>query len=117
VGALTLTTPTLAGVAWTPAAVSASDTINMAAVPGGTTRGCWLVVINGGGSPDLVTVVDSGRTPANSVATNPSNTVTNGTSEAMFIPALAQDPNTNQVTVTHSFTTSVTYVLLPAYAA
>lgn len=116
-GALTLTSPTIAGVLYTPAAVSASDTINMAAVPGGTSRGCWLVVINGGGSPDTVTVVDNSKTAAGSNATNPTNTVTNGTSEAMFIPAAAQDPNTNQVTVTHSFTTSVTYVLLPAYAA
>lgn len=116
-GALTLTTPTLAGVSWTPAAVSASDTINMAAVPGGTSRGCWLVVINGGGSPDTVTVVDAGKTAAGSSASNPTNSVTNGTTEAMFIPSTAQDPTTNLVTITHSFTTSVTYVLLPAYAA
>lgn len=115
--ALTLTTPTLTGVAWSPAAVSASDTINMAAVPGGAARGCWLVVINGGASSDTVTVVDAGKTAAGSSASNPTNAVANGTTEAMFIPASAQDQSTNLVTVTHSFTTSVTYVLLPAYAA
>lgn len=116
-GALTITSPTIAGVAYTPAAVSASDTINMAAIPGGTYRGAWLIVINGGGSPDTVTVVDASKTLAASSASNPTNSVTNGTTEVMFIPAVAQDPNTNLVTITHSFTTSVTYVVLPAYAA
>lgn len=116
-GALTITSPTSAGVAWSGAAVSASDTINMNAIPGGAARGAWLIITNGGGSPDTVTVVDNSRTPAGNAATNLTNSVTNGTSEVMFIPASAADPTTGLVTVTHSFTTTVTYFVLPAYAA
>jgi hypothetical protein len=108
--ALAATTPTAAGVAWTPAAVSASDTISSSILG---TRGAYLVVINGGGSSDTVTVSDSGLTPAGNVATAGTNAVANGTTEAMFISPRAVNPSTGVVTVTHSFTTSVTYVLLP----
>jgi hypothetical protein len=112
--ALTLTVPTAAGVAWTPAAVSASDTISQSQLG---TAGCWLVIINGGGSPDTVGRSDAGFTPAAGSAAAFTNSVTNGTSEVMFIPAKAADLSTGLVTITHSFTTSVTYVLLPAYAS
>jgi hypothetical protein len=58
---LTATQPTAAGVAWSPAAVSASDTISAANLG---QRGAYLVVINGGGSSDTVTVTDASLTPA-----------------------------------------------------
>lgn len=107
---LTATRPTAAGVAWSPAAVSASDTIAAADLG---QLGAYLVIINGGASPDTVTVVDASLTPAGNAATNLTNSVTNGTTEVMYIPPKTQNPTTSVTTVTHSFTTSVTYVLLP----
>lgn len=108
--ALTATTPTAAGAAWTPAAVSASDTIS-ASILG--SLGAYLVILNGGASPDNVTVSDAGLTPASNAATTTANAVANGTSEVMYISPRAVNLATGVVTVTHSFTTSVTYVLLP----
>jgi ApbE superfamily uncharacterized protein (UPF0280 family) len=110
VAALTMTTPTAAGVAWSPAAVSASDTISDAQLG---TGGCYLVVINGGGSSDTVTVADGGVSPAGNAGTALTNAVANGTSEVMYISPKLKNSSL-QVVVTHSFTTSVTYVLLPA---
>lgn len=107
---LTATQPTAAGVAWTPAAVSASDTISASSLG---SLGAYLVIINGGGSPDNVTVSDSSLTPAGNPATTTPNAVTNATTEVMYISPRAVNPSTGVVTVTHSFTTSVTYVLLP----
>lgn len=107
---LTATQPTAAGVAYTPAAVSASDTISAAALG---TRGAYLVVINGGGSPDTVTVSDSGFSPAGNAGTALTNSVTNATSEVMFIPPQTVNPSTGVTTIAHSFITSVTCVLLP----
>jgi hypothetical protein len=107
---LTATRPTATGVAWTPAAVSASDTISASDLGD---RGAYLVIINGGGSSDNVTVSDSGLTAAGNPATTAANAVANGTSEVMYISPRAVNPSTQVVTVTHSFTTSVTYVLLP----
>lgn len=112
--ALTMTTPTAAGVAYTPAAVSASDTISDAQLG---TGGCYLIIVNGGGSPDTVTVQDASLTPSGNAATNLTNSVTNGTTEIMYIPARTKNTTTGVTTVTHSFTTSVTYVLLPAYSS
>lgn len=107
---LTATRPTVAGVAYTPAAVAASDTIAAADLG---TQGAYLIIVNGGGSPDTVTVVDPGLTPAGSAATNPTNSVTNATTEVMRISPQFVNSATGVATVTHSFTTSVTYVLLP----
>lgn len=107
---LTATQPTAAGVAWTPAAVSASDTISAANLG---TRGAYLVVINGGASSDTVTVADPGFSPSGNAGTALTNAVANATSEVMFIPPAAVNPATGVATVTHSFTTSVTCVLLP----
>lgn len=112
--ALTLTVPTAPGVAYTPAAVSASDTITSTQLG---TGGCFLVIINGGGSPDTVGRSDASLTPAGGAAAAFTNSVTNATSEVMYIPPKAADTTTGLVTITHSFTTSVTYVLLPAYAS
>lgn len=107
---LTTTRPTAAGVAWTPAAVSASDTISSTDLG---TLGCYLVIVNGGGSPDTVTVVDASLTPAGNPATNQTNSVTNATTEVMYISPRTASLATGLTTVTHSFTTSVTYILLP----
>lgn len=107
---LTATRPTAAGVAWSPAAVSASDTIAAADLG---TLGAYLVIVNGGGSPDNVTVSDSGSTAAGNPASTTANAVSNGTTEVMYISPKAVNPATAVVTVTHSFTTSVTCVLLP----
>ncbi|WP_078651922.1 hypothetical protein, partial [Streptomyces xylophagus] len=108
--AMSPTVPTAAGVAWSPAAVSSSDTIS-ASILG--SRGAYLVVINGGGSPDNVTISDSGFTPAGNAASTSANAVANGTTEVMFISPKRVNPSTGLVTVAHSFTTSVTYVLIP----
>jgi hypothetical protein len=107
---LTATRPNAAGVLWSPAAVSASDTI--AASDLGS-NGAWLVIINGGASPDTVTVVDASLTPAGNAATNLTNSVTNATTEIMYISPKTVNTSTLVTTVTHSFTTTVTYVLLP----
>lgn len=107
---LTATRPTAAGVAWSPAAVSASDTISAGDLG---SLGAYLVVINGGGSPDNVTVSDSSLTPAGNAATTAANSVVNATTEVMYISPRAVHPTNQVVTVTHSFTTSVTCVLLP----
>jgi hypothetical protein len=87
-----------------PAAVSASDTIN--ADP----DGLILEVINGGGSPDTVTVVDPGATPAGSAGTSPTQAVAAGTRREFRLGPQFANQN-GIITVTHSFTTSVTYNL------
>ena len=112
--ALTVVNPTAAGVAYTAAAVSASDTIAASALG---PRGGYLLVINGGGSSDSVVISDGGFTPAGNASANLTNSVTNGTNEVMFIPSNAQNPATGNITVTHSFTTSVTCVVfsLPGF--
>lgn len=107
---LTATRPTAAGVAWSPAAVSGTDTIAAADLG---TIGAYLVIINGNASSDTVTVQDAGLTPAGNAATNLTNSVTNGTTEVMFIPRSTVNPSTQVTTITHSVTPSVTYVLLP----
>jgi hypothetical protein len=107
---LTATRPTAAGVAWSPTAVSASDTI--AATDLGQ-LGAYLVIINGGASSDTVTVVDSGTTPAGNAASNLTNAVANGTTEVMYIPPKTANATSGVTTIQHSFTTSVTCVLLP----
>ncbi len=107
---LVATRPTAVGTAWSPAAVSASDTISAADLG---TLGAYLVVINGGGSPDNVTVLDPGFSPASNPGTPAANPVANGTTEVMYISPKAVNPSSSVATVQHSFTTSVTCVLLP----
>ena len=86
-------------------AVTASDTI----VPSG---GLVLHVKNAGGSPDNVVVGDGGVTPAGNTSTGRTVMVpaTTGNRE-IYIPAAAVDPATGLITVTHSFTTTVTCAL------
>src|SRR5690349_12992480 len=109
-GALASTVPSTAGTTWTGAAVSASDTIASTLLGD---RGAYLVVVNGGASPDTVAISDSGLTPAGNAGTSTGGSVTNGTTKVFFISPRAFNPTTGNVTVTHSFTTSVTYILLP----
>jgi hypothetical protein len=109
---LTATRPTgaLPVATYTPAAVAASDTISANDLG---VNGAYLIIINGGASSDTVTITDPGTTAAGSSATNPTNAVANGTTEVMRISPRFVNPSTNLVTVTHSYTTTVTYVLLP----
>jgi hypothetical protein len=107
---LTATRPTAAGATYAGAAVAASDTIAVADLG---SLGAYLIVINGGGSSDTVAISDSGSTPAGNAGTSSGGSVTNATSKVFYIHPKAANPSTGVVTVTHSFTTSVTYVLLP----
>lgn len=108
--ALTSTVPNALGVLYTPAAVSASDTITAAQLG---VNGAWLVVINGGGSPDTVGYTDPGSTPAGTAAAAYTNVVTNGTSEVMYLNPKLVNVGSQLLTITHSFITTVTYILLP----
>ena len=92
------------GTLMVPAAVSASDTFYA------DSRGLILEVINGGASPDTVTFVDPGLTPAGSSPTNPSQSVAAGTRREFWIGTQYAN-SSGIVTVTHSYTTSVTYNL------
>ena len=111
-GALAAITPTNLGTVNAGAAVASTDTIAQSVMG---PKGCYLEIINGGASPDVVTISDAGLTPAgNPLATGTiTDTVTNGTSQIFYIGAQSVNPSTNLVTVTHSFTTSVTYKLYP----
>jgi len=73
--ALTVFTPANTGVVYTTTAVSASDTIAASSIG---PRGCYLLVVNGGGSPDSVVVVDGSSTPAGNASANLTNSVANG---------------------------------------
>lgn len=89
------------GTLMAPVPVSASDTIT--ADPAGLV----LEVINGGASPDIVTVLDPGLTPAGSAGTSPSQSVAAGARREFRLgPQFANASGV--ITVTHSFTTSVT---------
>lgn len=108
--ALTATQPTATGATYSAAAVASSDTISASQLG---TNGAYLVVINGGGSSDTVAISDSGTTPAGNAGTSSGGAVANGTSKVFYVSPRAVNASTGVVTVTHSFTTSVTYVLLP----
>src|SRR3954470_11681738 len=102
--ALTAITPLVTGATSAGAAVSASNTVD-ASILGG--RGAYLEILNGGGSPDTVTISDFGTTGAGNAL--PSNTytvsVTNGTNKVIFLKPSQVNPSTGLVTVAHSFTT------------
>lgn len=92
------------GTLMVPDPVSASDTIR--ADP----SGLILEIINGGASPDNVTIVDAGTTPAGNAASTSATAVAPGTRrEWVLYPSYAN--SSGIITVTHSFTTSVTYNL------
>jgi hypothetical protein len=113
--ALTAIVPANAGTASAGAAVAASDTV--AATLFGN-RGAYLEIINAGGSVDNVTISDHGVTPAgNALSGNTiAGSVTNGTSKVFYLRVGQENPATGLVTITHSFTTSVTYKLYPVPA-
>lgn len=107
---LTATRPTASGALLAGAAVSSSDTISGNDLG---TAGAFLIVINAGASPDTVAISDSGLTPAGNAGTSSGGAVANATSRVFYISPRAVNASTNLVTVTHSFTTTVTYQLLP----
>jgi hypothetical protein len=86
----------------TYSAVAASDTVQS------DPAGLMLVVKNAGGSSDTVTITDAGLTAAGSAATNPTVSVpaTTGERHYLLFPSLAN--STGIITISHSFTTSVT---------
>lgn len=108
--ALTPISSSLAGVAVTATAVSASDTLASTAFG---QLGAMLLVLNGGASPDTVGISDAGKTQAGNAGTTSGGSVTNGTNKAFFISPRAVDPTTGNVTITHGFTTSVTCYVIP----
>lgn len=106
--ALTTQTVNRVGVAETYGAVAASDTF----IPG---SGVFLRIVNGGGSPDNISVA----APGGSILPNVTNaattgTVTNGTAKIIgpFPANVYGDPTTGLATITHSFITSVTVAVL-----
>lgn len=108
--ALTATTPTNTGATTSGSAVAASDTIARSIMG---PKGCYLEVINGGGSSDSITISDSGSTPAGNSPGTVAGSVANGASKVFHVKPEQVNPATGNVTVTHSFTTSVTYKLYP----
>ena len=107
---LTATRPTSVGVVIGAApAVSASDTI--AASDLGV-NGAYLIIINAGGSPDVVAVLDGGFTAAGNAGVSSGGSVTNATTKGFYIDPKAVN-SSGFVTVTHSFFTTVTYQLYP----
>jgi lysophospholipase L1-like esterase len=104
-----LTLQTLSAPSLTPSygAVSASDTV--AALD----DRMFLHVKNAGGSPDTVTIVIPGNDQFGSAIPDPTVSVPATTGDRMIplIPAMA-DPATGLITVTHSFTTTVTCALI-----
>lgn len=108
--ALTATAPTRGGTTTSGAAVSASDTISITQL--GAT-GAFLEIINGGASPDSMTISDASTTPTGAAAASNAPSVTNGTSKIFLISPRMADATTGLVTITHSFITSVTYKLYP----
>ena len=114
-GALAAITPTNTGTASTGAAVASTDTIAQAILG---PRGATLEIINGGGSTDNITISDSGVTPAgNALNLAPGGviaaSVAAGASKVFDISNEQVNPATGLVTITHSFTTTVTYKLYP----
>jgi hypothetical protein len=108
--ALTAIVPTAAGTTSAGATVSSSDTISNSFTG---TRGAFLEILNGGASPDTVAISDSGASDAGNAASSSGGTVTNGTNKIFYISPYAFNPTTGNVTVTHTFTTTVTYKLYP----
>ena len=109
-GALAVTTPTRAGTASPGAAVAASDTIARGILG---SLGGILEIINGGGSSDSMTISDASSTITGAAAAANAPSVANGTNKVFKITPDMFDPVTGLVTITHSFTTSVTYKLYP----
>lgn len=99
--------PVITGATPTYSAASASDTLKH------TTDHSFLIVRNAGGSPDTVTVVVPGTKYGQPVA-DVTVTVPATTGERWIGPFKDDmvDPTSKVITVTHSFTTSVTVALV-----
>jgi len=97
----------VAGSQPTYAAVSASDTIQ----PDGNDN-MFLHVKNAGGSPDTVTIVIPGTYLTVAIADITVSVPATTGDRMIAVPMAAMDPATGLITVTHSFTTSVTQALL-----
>jgi hypothetical protein len=97
------------GLAPAYGAVAASDTI--APVIGSL---LFLHVKNGNAAANTVTIVDAGRTPTGSAATNPTVVVPATTGDRMIgpLPSTLADPVTALITVQHSVTATVTCALV-----
>lgn len=109
-GALTAITPTRAGALSAGAAVAASDTIALALLG---SFGAYLEIINGNASPDVMSISDASTTATGAAAAANAPTVANGTSRVFKITPQMADPVSQQVTITHSVTATVTYKLYP----
>lgn len=111
--ALTAIVATNAGTVSTGTAVSASDTIAQSQLG---SSGALLEVINAGGSTDNITISDNGATAAgNQLSGNTlAVSVANGSQKVfrLWNPGNV-NPSTGLITVTHSFTTTVTCKLYP----
>ena len=97
------------GLAPTYSAVNATDTIAQA--------NCvvqFLHVKNANASACTVTLVDAGKTPAGSAATNPTVSVPASTGDRMIgpLPNVLADPSTGLISVQYSVTASVTAALV-----
>lgn len=104
---LTLQTISLPSLTPSYGAVSASDTIANA------DDRTFLHVKNAGGSPDTVTIVIPGTDQFGSAIPDPTVSVPATTGDRMIpVTAAMADPATGLITVTHSFTTSVTCALV-----
>lgn len=86
----------------TYSAVSASDQF----LP--DPNGLVYIIKNGGGSTDNVSITDAGSTPGGNAGTAVAFTVPAGGERHVFVNQALQNPATGFITVTHSFTTSVT---------
>jgi len=112
VAALSATIPTNTGTITAGAAVAATDTIAQSVMG---SRGAYLRINNGNASSDVITISDSGLTPAgNALATGTiSDTITTGQAQIYYIRNEQVNSSTGLVTITHSVQTTVTYELWP----
>lgn len=92
-------------------AVTSSDTLTAGQVG---SNGVLLNVINGGGSPINVTIVDPGKSAAGNAATAAVQAVANATDGWFRVTPAHVDPVSGVATVTYSGTTTVTYKAIPA---
>lgn len=106
---LTATVPSRLGTLSPGDAVAASDIVPASALG---VNGALLEVINGGGSPDSVTISDAGASPVGTPVVTYPATVTNGTNRVFTLSPKQADASGN-ITITHSFITTVTYKLYP----
>ena len=102
--------PTRDGVSSAGTAVTATDALTRAALG---SRGVLMEVINGGASPDVVTVGDASTTPSGGAAAAISKSVAAGSSQVFRVLPAQIDPVSNVVAVGHSFLTSVTVKVYP----